>query len=115
MAHKRCNGKNPEGLPGLISRQLGCGLLVSIARTWLREAAAGDSSRGTSLDDALALTATPRRFRDLLSLLDRRLHVVPSLLQLTQQAFGRQLSLQVFDGSFDPFAVDDDLKGLALY
>jgi hypothetical protein len=72
-------------------------------------------ARAASFDDAFALATTTRRFRDLLSLLDRRLHVVPSLLQLTQQAFGRQLSLQVFDGSFDPFAVNDDLKGLALY
>lgn len=37
------------------------------------------------------------------------------LLQLAQQAFCRQLALEVLDGSLDPFAVNDDLQGLALY
>ena len=37
------------------------------------------------------------------------------LLQLAQEAFGRQLSLQMLDRSLYPFAIDDDLKGLTLY
>ena len=40
---------------------------------------------------------------------------MPALLQLTQKAFSRKLALEVLDCSLDPFAVDDDLKGLALY
>jgi hypothetical protein len=39
---------------------------------------------------------------------------MPPLLQLTQQTFGRQLTLEVLDCSLDPFAVNDDLQGLAL-
>ena len=37
------------------------------------------------------------------------------LLQLAQEAFCRQFALEVLDGSLDPFAVNDDLQGLALY
>jgi hypothetical protein len=65
-------------------------------------------------EGALALTATAGRFRDLLTLLDRRLHVVAALLQLPQQTFGGKLALEVFDGTLNPFAVNDDLKRLTL-
>ncbi len=37
-----------------------------------------------------------------------------TLLQLAQQTFGGKLSLEVLDGSFHSFAVDDDLKWLTL-
>jgi hypothetical protein len=37
------------------------------------------------------------------------------LLQLAQEAFCGQFALEVLDGSLDPFAVNDDLQGLALY
>jgi hypothetical protein len=66
-------------------------------------------------DHALTLATATSHLRDLLALLDRRLHVMTPLLQLAQQTFCGQLALQVLDGSFNPFAVDDDLKGLALY
>ena len=36
-------------------------------------------------------------------------------LQLAQQTFSSQLALEVFDSSLNPFAVNDDLEGLALY
>jgi hypothetical protein len=71
--------------------------------------------RARSLDDALALAATAGSLGDLLTLLDRRLHVVPPLLQLAQEALSRKLALEVLDCSLDPFAVDDDLQGLTLY
>jgi hypothetical protein len=73
------------------------------------------ASRRRSFDDAFALTTTTRRLRDLLPLLDRRLHVMTPLLQLTQEAFSRKLTLEVLDCSLDTLAVDDDLQGLALY
>src|SRR5690606_12703242 len=69
---------------------------------------------GRLFEDAVALTTTARGFGDLLALLDRRLHVVAALLELTQQAFGSKLALEVFDGSLHAFAVDDDLERLAL-
>ena len=65
-------------------------------------------------EGALALAAATRCFGNLLTLLDRRLHVVPALLQLPQQALGGKLALEVFDGTLDPFAVNDDLQGLTL-
>ncbi len=37
-----------------------------------------------------------------------------TLLQLAQQTFGGKLSLEVLDGSFHSFAVDDDLEWLTL-
>lgn len=62
----------------------------------------------------LALAPAPGCFSDLLSLLDRRLHVVPSLLQLSKQAFSGKFTLEVFDRPLNSLAVDDDLKWLAL-
>jgi hypothetical protein len=37
------------------------------------------------------------------------------LLQLTQEAFSRKLTLEMLDCSLDTLAVDNDLQGLALY
>jgi len=36
------------------------------------------------------------------------------LLQLAQEAFCGQLALEVLDCALDPFAINDDLEGLAL-
>jgi hypothetical protein len=37
------------------------------------------------------------------------------LLQLAQQTLRGKFALEVFDCSLDPFAINDDLEGLALY
>jgi len=37
------------------------------------------------------------------------------LLQLAQETFSRKLALEMLDCSLDPFAINDDLKGLTLY
>lgn len=72
------------------------------------------AATGNLLAHAVALAATTASFRDLLALLNRRLHVVPALLQLAQKSLSCKLALKVFDGSLHTLAVNDDLKGLAL-
>jgi hypothetical protein len=102
---RRTNAKNPEGHSGLSRFSKGADDVT----------ARQPASRVASFDDTFALATATRRFGDLLALLDRRLHVVAPLLQLAQQTLSRKLALEVFDCSLDPFAINDDLEGLALY
>jgi hypothetical protein len=62
----------------------------------------------------LALAAPTRCLTHLLPALDRRFHVVAAPLELSQDAFGRHLALEVLDGALDPFVADGDLEGLTL-
>jgi hypothetical protein len=39
---------------------------------------------------------------------------VAASLELSQDAFGRHLALEVLDGALDPFVADGDLEGLTL-
>ena len=61
-----------------------------------------------------ALAATTSGFAHLLAALDRRLHVVPTALQLAQDAFTGHLALEVLDGSLDTLVANLDFKGFAL-
>ncbi len=59
--------------------------LGAAVRSWTNCA----PGRTESIEGALALASTARCFSDLLTLLDRRLHVVATLLELAQKTFGR--------------------------
>jgi hypothetical protein len=62
----------------------------------------------------LALATPTRCLTHLLAALDRRFHVVAPPLELSQDAFGSHLALEVLDGSLDAFVADSDLEGLTL-
>lgn len=64
--------------------------------------------------DLFPLPPTARRFAHLLSPLNRRLHVMPATLQLTQNALARHLSLEVLDRTLYPLVADCDFKRFAL-
>jgi hypothetical protein len=58
--------------------------------------------------DPLALASAPGGLAHLLSALDRRLHVMPTALELAQDPFRSHLALEVLDGAFDPLLADGD-------
>jgi hypothetical protein len=64
---------------------------------------------------ANALAAASRGLRGLLPLLDRGLHVVTAALELTEDAFGRHLALEVLDRTLESSFTDVNFDRLTLY
>ena len=61
-----------------------------------------------------ALAPSTSCLAHLLPTLDGRLHVVPSALELAQDAFGCHLALEMLDCALDAFVADLDFEGLTL-
>ena len=62
-----------------------------------------------------ALASAPRGLSGLLTLLDRRLHVVTATLELPEDAFGGHLALEVLDRTFESTFTNVNFDRLALY
>ena len=77
-------------------------------------AAASRPSASLLTFDALALAPPTGRLAHLLAALDRRLHVVTSALQLSEDALGCHPTLEMFDGALDPLLANGDFKRLTL-